>query len=70
VADMGRLTRYGGYCGNKIPSVDQNQNHYLVEMGEHQRLGEDPRQKISLLRGLDGSPITEIGCCRLITCTP
>jgi len=40
VADMGRLTRYVGYCGNKIPSVDQKQHHYLVEMGEHQRLGE------------------------------
>ena len=24
---------------------------------------------VSLLRGLDGSTITEIGCCRLITCT-
>jgi len=29
-----------------------------------------PRQKISLLGGLDGSPVTEIGCCRLITCIP
>jgi len=24
VADRGKLTRYGGYRGNKIPGVDQN----------------------------------------------
>ena len=24
VADRGTLTRYGGYCGNKISGVDQN----------------------------------------------
>jgi len=24
VAERGRLTRYDGYCGNKIPRVDQN----------------------------------------------
>jgi len=41
VAERGRLTLYGGYCGNKIPSVDQNQHHYLVEMGDCQSLGEE-----------------------------
>jgi hypothetical protein len=25
VADRGRLARYGGYRGNKIPGADQNQ---------------------------------------------
>jgi len=70
VADRGRLTRYGGYWGNKIPRVDQNQHHCLVEKRDLQRLREATPQKISLLRGLDGSSITEIGCCRLITDTP
>ena len=55
VADRGRLTRYGGYWGNKISRVDQNQLHCLVEKGHLQMLGEkNPRQKISLLRVLDG----------------
>jgi len=27
-------------------------------------LGKKPRQKISLIKGLDGIPITGIGCCR------
>jgi hypothetical protein len=40
VAIRGRLTRYGGYCGNKIPRMDQNQHHCLVVKGELQRLGE------------------------------
>jgi hypothetical protein len=31
VADRGRLTTYGGYWGNEIPRVDQNQHHCLVE---------------------------------------
>jgi len=41
VADRGRLARYGGYWGNKIPRVDQNQHHCLVEKGDLQRLGEE-----------------------------
>jgi hypothetical protein len=41
VADRGRLTRYGWYRGNKIPRVDQNQHHYLVEKVELERLGEE-----------------------------
>jgi len=41
VADRGRLTKYGGYWGNKIPRVDQNQHHSLVEKGDLQRLGEE-----------------------------
>jgi len=41
VADRGRHTRYGGYWGNKIPRVDQNQHHCLVEKGELQRLWEE-----------------------------
>jgi len=43
VADRGRLTGYGGYWGNKIPRVDQNQHHCLVEKGGGplQRLGEE-----------------------------
>jgi hypothetical protein len=32
--------------------------------------GRSNAKKISLLRGLDGSTVTEIGCCRLITGTP
>jgi len=40
VVDRGRLTRYGGYWGNKVPRVDQNQHHCLVEKGDLQRLGE------------------------------
>jgi len=71
VAERGRLTRYGGYWGNKIPRVDENQHRCLVEKREPSKARErNPLQKISLLRGLDGSTITEIGCCRLITCTP
>jgi len=41
VANRGRLTRYGGYWGNKFPNVDQNQPHCLVEKGELQMLGEE-----------------------------
>ena len=41
VADRGRLTRYGGCCGNKIPRVDQNQHYCLVEKGDLQRLVEE-----------------------------
>jgi hypothetical protein len=70
VADRGRLTTYGGYSGNKMPRVDQNQHHCLVKKKDLQRLREETPQKISLLRGLDGSPITEIWSCRLITRTP
>jgi hypothetical protein len=70
VAYRERLTRYGGYWENKIPKVDQNQHHCLVEKGTFKGYGKKPQQKISLLKGLDGSPITEFGCCRLITCTP
>jgi len=70
VADRGKLIRYGGVWGNKIPRVDQNQQHCLVEKGDLQRLRVETPQKISLLRGLDGSPITEIEYCRLITGTP
>jgi hypothetical protein len=40
VADRERLTRYGGYLENKIPRVDQNQHHCLVEKGDLPRLGE------------------------------
>ena len=25
VGDMKKFTRYGGYCGNKLPWMDQNQ---------------------------------------------
>ena len=32
---------HGGYWGNKIPRVDQNQDHCLVEKGDLQRLGEE-----------------------------
>jgi len=39
VAERGRLTRYGGYWGNNIPRVDQNQHHCLVKKGDPQRLG-------------------------------
>jgi len=46
VADRRRLTIYGGYWGNKIPRVDQNQHHCLVEKGDLQRLGEEtPTEK-------------------------
>jgi hypothetical protein len=41
VADRGKLTGYGGYCGNTIPRVDQNQHQCLVENGGLQRLGEE-----------------------------
>jgi len=41
VVDGGRLARYGGYWGNKIPRVNQNQNHCLVEKGDLQELGEE-----------------------------
>jgi len=41
VADRGKLTRYGGYWGNKIPRVDQNQHHCLVEKGNLKRLWEE-----------------------------
>jgi hypothetical protein len=41
VADRGRLTRYGGYWGNKILRVDQNQHHCLVAKGDLQRLREE-----------------------------
>jgi len=41
VMDRERLTRYGGYRGNKIPTVDQNQHHCLVDKGDLQRLGEE-----------------------------
>jgi len=40
-ADRGRLTRYGGYWGNRIPRVDQNQHHCLVAKEDLQRLGEE-----------------------------
>ena len=70
MADRGRLTRHGGYWGNKIPRVDQNQHHCLVEKGDLRTLEEEIPTENGLLRGLDGNPITEIGCCRLITCTP
>jgi len=39
--DSRRLTRYGGYWGNKIPRVDQNKHHCLVEKRDLQRLGEE-----------------------------
>jgi len=46
VVDRGRLTRYGKYWGNKIPRVDQNQHHCLVEKGDLQRLGgRNPERK-------------------------
>jgi len=41
VADRGRLTRNGGYWGNKIPRVEQNQHHCLVEKGDLERLEEE-----------------------------
>jgi len=41
VTDRGRLTRYGVYWGNKIPRVDHNQHHCLVEKVDLQRLGEE-----------------------------
>jgi len=41
VADRGRLTRCGGYWGNKIPRMSQNQHHCLVEKGDLQRLREE-----------------------------
>jgi len=41
VVDRGRFTRYGGYRGNKIPRVDQNQQQFLVEKGDLQRLREE-----------------------------
>jgi hypothetical protein len=41
VADRGRLTRYDGYWANKIPRVDQNQHHCLVEKRDLQRLPEE-----------------------------
>jgi hypothetical protein len=45
VAYRGTLTRYGGYWGNKIPGVDQNQHHYLVTKGDLQTLGEETPTK-------------------------
>ena len=48
VAHSGRLTGYGGYWGNKVPMVDQNQHHYLVETGDLQRLEErNPDRKLA-----------------------
>jgi len=41
VADRSWLTRYGGYWGNKISTVDQNQHHCLVEKGDLQKLEEE-----------------------------
>jgi hypothetical protein len=41
VADRGRLARCGGYWGNKITGVDQNQHHCLVEKADLQWLGEE-----------------------------
>jgi len=41
VTERGRLIGYGGYWGNKIPRVDQNQHHCLVEKRGLQRLGEE-----------------------------
>ena len=41
VADRGRLTRYGGYRGNKMARVDQNQHNCLVEKRDLQSLGEE-----------------------------
>jgi len=41
VVDRRRFTRYGGYWGNRIPRVDQNQHHFLVEKGDLQRLREE-----------------------------
>jgi len=41
VVGRGRLTRYGGYWGNKIPRVDENQHHCLVEKGDLQSLQEE-----------------------------
>ena len=32
---------YGGYWGNEIPRVDQNQHHCLVEKGDLLRLREE-----------------------------
>jgi len=50
VADRGRLTRYGGYWRNKIPTMDQNQRHCLVEKGEIQMLGgRNPDRKSACL---------------------
>jgi len=54
----------------KYPGWTRTSTTALWRRGTFKGLGKKPQQKISLLRGLDGSPITEIGCCRLITCTP
>jgi len=46
VADWGRLTIYGGYWGNKILRVDQNQHHCLVEKwGGCKGWGRNPDRK-------------------------
>jgi hypothetical protein len=38
--------------------------------GDLQRLREETLTENQPARSLDGSPITKIRCCRLITCTP
>jgi hypothetical protein len=40
------------------------------EEGSSKVTGDNPKWKINLLQGLDGSPITKIWCFRLMTYTP
>ena len=56
VADRGRLTRFGGYWGNKITRVDQNQLHCFVEKGDLQRLGEETPKENQLAQRLRWQP--------------
>jgi len=56
VVDRGRLARYGGYWGNKIPRMDQNQHHFLLEMGDLQRLGEETPTENQPVRRLRWQP--------------
>ena len=56
VVERGRLTRYGGHWGNKIPRVDQNQHHCLVVKGDLQRLGEETPTENQLAQRLRWQP--------------
>jgi hypothetical protein len=66
--------RYSEDCRRGTPSlleIMKRGSHCLVGKRDLRRLREiPPSRKISLLGGLDGSPITKIGCCSLMIYTP
>jgi len=54
----------------KYPGWTKISTIALWRSGTFKGYRKKPRQEISLLRGFDVNPITEIGCCRLITRKP